>query len=95
MMKYPSLVGLLIAAVVIYLPIILVLIFSRRPCSEAVAIGGLAAVVCLVVDVVFPPLGLALFLTAHAFGLYLWISNSMSKKRDEDDSLPEELEEED
>ncbi len=45
MMKYPSLVGLLIAAVVIYLPIILVLIFSRRPCSKAVAIGGLAAVV--------------------------------------------------
>ncbi len=85
MMKHPSLVGILIAALVIYLPIVIVQILRKRPYSNAIAIGGLITVLCLVVDIIFRPLGLVLFLTAHAFGLYLWITKFLSGNQGEEE----------
>lgn len=94
-MKHSTLGWLLIIAVVIYLPVIIFLVLRRRSCSSAIAIGSSATVVCLIADVILPPVGLIIFLVAHALGLYLWIVNFSSLKRDEDDSLPSAPEEED
>lgn len=97
-MRQETLVGLLVAAAVIYVPLITILILKRRNYTDALAVGGSITVFCLIINVIFPPVGLILFLTVHTFGLYMWIVRSISKKPDQDDSLPpdpEEIEEED
>ena len=85
MMKHPSLVGLIIAVAVVYLPIILVLVLRKKSCSDVIAIGGLVTILCLAVEVMFRPFGLVIFLTIHAFALYLWIARSSSGNQGEEE----------
>jgi TRAP-type C4-dicarboxylate transport system permease large subunit len=81
-MKNSSL-GLLIAVAVVYVPILILMVFNRRAYTDVFVAGMVVSFFCLLLNWIFPPAGMALFLTVHIFGVCLWIRSLLNRKPEE------------
>lgn len=81
-MKNSSL-GLLIAVAVVYVPILILMIVNRRTYTDVFVAGMVVSFFCLVLNYIFPPSGMAIFLTVHIFGVCLWIRSLWNRTSDE------------
>jgi hypothetical protein len=81
MTLHTSSVALLIAAAAFYVPVLGLLIVTRRSWMDVLAVAAVVTVLCFTADVLVPPFGLVLFAGFQAAWIFIWLRSVVRSRR--------------
>jgi hypothetical protein len=81
MTLHSSSVALLVAAAAFYVPVLGLLILTRRSWMDVLTIATVVTLFCFTADVLVPPFGLILFAGFQVAWIFIWLRSVVRSRR--------------